>query len=1144
MSWSSTRGRYAIRLDDNETEVIYLKPASLVILRFSVGSRIECLTGSPSRWQAGLIIQLGYTEATWSSPVPYQIKLDNGRTVFVPKDLETYVRKSTLPIKQYYTKQRSSLSIFFDHAEADNVAKMRECLIEDPTLATQRELDGQGGTCLHIASWFGSLGAIQLLLESGADVNAKDYRRCQPLHLAARASCLEAAQLLLDAGASRIYVDFTSGTALHAAVESQFDSHPNASLDMIRLLVTSGFDTNATNEAGWSVLSLVCRVFVVADKRNFSEKMSDIFAKRIDLLVSELGANVNGNGNGKSVEVGANSLDKGMCQSVFCQLALYCVDLETKCKEEKKKKKGPSKSSTTNLKRAIKSMCLLVKHGANVDEINPHWNMTHVFWAVMNQCYKTTKCLLELGADANIPAGANKHPSLSKLQGKRISHIVGSGMKGFEKIKALFAQMKIKEYTQRFSFGDRVECSLNREGGTKEKKGKKKGKKKRKKNKLKDASSYQPGIVVKLDYKEKDFSSPVPYQVRLDNGEYIFVPYDTDIYIRKSNTTGPADYDVYSDPNLKKKEESSTSRTGPSRKKAPRKSRMGLDILNELAGNVSSAEKNKIKKKNKKKNKKKQNNKNKTIEGEREILPEVFVSDRAPNRVLDATPLFNSINLQQSDMNVSTTEVKNHTQPPDPVFAIEIPNLTAVGPPMDFLEYGGIRGLEILSMEIPTGCAVQRRPEMFNKVSTSWVEKSMLRWGNDKMQWLCGSTRYGCDICAEVAQHVVYHDAAEHGLTHQYDQIRLNRPTICILYGDPHAEEGSRDSKTSYVMWRIHKGIHIKVCDFQPDGSIYVEEAPMSNVNSQLLLRAFLCAADCLEIGTLSGLFRVANTAASRTGRIVEFAHAVDRLNVAAARKFYNNDCSCPGFDFHPYPETGFGYYAFQAGESHEAAANSLSEINDKEGEREQLRLAVASYKFGAYLSSQAGAESNSCEMRSRLWDCLGLAIRRYAATVMDDDGNHLVYFDMAERAYRWAVATLFPLSSLSVKNFNTTAQHVYKNLSLCMHYRNKNAKENLEAYSGGMKDQRKKARKDAAAGAMFRDGNNSNQLAHMSKHMCSQCSKATGKDGTKLKLCSRCKMVYFCSSACQRLAWPTHKQVCGSKHKEKKSVKISKKDL
>ena len=83
--------------------------------------------------------------------------------------------------------------------------------------------------------------------------------------------------------------------------------------------------------------------------------------------------------------------------------------------------KGPSKSSTTNLKRAIKSMCLLVKHGANVDEINPHWNMTHVFWAVMNQCYKTTKCLLELGADANIPAGANKHPSLSKLHGKRIS---------------------------------------------------------------------------------------------------------------------------------------------------------------------------------------------------------------------------------------------------------------------------------------------------------------------------------------------------------------------------------------------------------------------------------------------------------------------------------------------------------------------------------------------------------------------------------------------------------------------------------------------------------------------------------------------------------------------------------------------------
>jgi len=271
--------------------------------------------------------------------------------------------------------------------------------------------------------------------------------------------------------------------------------------------------------------------------------------------------------------------------------------------------------------------------------------------------------------------------------------------------------------------------------------------------------------------------------------------------------------------------------------------------------------------------------------------------------------------------------------------------------------------------------------------------------------------------------------------------------------------------------------------------------------------RAFLCAADCLETGTLVGLLREANTAASITGRIVEFSHAVDRLNVAAARAFYSKDVlssSCPGFDYHPYPETGFAYYAFVSGEGHESAANSLSALNDKEGEREQLRLAVASYKFGACLSSQAGAELTvDYEMRSRLWDCLGLAIRRYAASVMDDDNNdspHLVYFDMAERAYRWALACLYPFQNQM--NFNTNVQHVLRNLRLCMHYRNKSALENVEASSGSMKDQRKKAKKEARAGAMLRDFNNAQHVSQISKQMCSQCNKSTGKDGQKLKLC------------------------------------------
>ena len=749
--------------------------------------------------------------------------------MYSPKDLDEYVRHSTLPEKKQYARHVTLLSTFINHAEKDNVEEMRECLKKDPTLATQRDLDTQGGTCLHIAAWFGSLSAIQLLLDNNADVNAKDYHRCQPLHLVARkGESLEAAQLLLDAGASRIHVEFTSGTALHAAVDSEI-GNPNLNLDMIRLLVNNGFDINAKNEADWSALSSVCHSIHVT--KNLSEKMCEIFTNRIHLLV-ELGADVNGNA--------------GTAQSAFGQLAGYLTQEVEK------------HISATSLERILKCIRLLVKHGADVNETHPQCNSTHLVLAVMRQSYKTTKFLLELGADANIPIGVSEYLPPT-LHGKRISHFFATKVTGLEKIKKLFDKMGVKQYKQRFSLGDRVECNFGSAGnkqnsifcfpeqpeqqgkGKQKKKGKKKGKKKKKNS----SDVYAPGIVVKLDYKEQDYNSSVPYQVRLDSGEYIIVPMDTDLYIRKSNTVGPADYDMHSDPNLKE------TSTKSCRKKAPRQIRMGLDILNEsTAGNNTNT------KKKKKKNKKNKNKKNKTTEEEeRTIEPDIFVSDRAPNRVLDVTPLLNTINLQQSESNemantAIATNVTNHKPPPDPVFAIEIPNLSAVGPPMDFLQYSGVRDFEIMSMEIPTGCALGRtlstststsslqRPEMFNNVATSWVKTSMLRY-NDKMQWLCGSTRYGCDICAEVTQKVIYRDSEAHGVSHQYNQIRLNRPTLCILYGDPHAPKDSPESKASYVMWGVHKGVLIKACDFQPDGTRYVDKQGLPTFQQSLLLVSF-----------------------------------------------------------------------------------------------------------------------------------------------------------------------------------------------------------------------------------------------------------------------------------------------------------------
>lgn len=52
----------------------------------------------------------------------------------------------------------------------------------------------------------------------------------------------------------------------------------------------------------------------------------------------------------------------------------------------------------------------------------------------------------------------------------------------------------------------------------------------------------------------------------------------------------------------------------------------------------------------------------------------------------------------------------------------------------------------------------------------------------------------------------------------------------------------------------------------------------------------------------------------------------------------------------------------------------------------------------------------------------------------------------------------------------------------------------------------------------------------------CGWCGKA--EEGEKLQLCTGCKNVFYCSRACQKLAWPDHKPVCGEWKKMRKEVK------
>eukprot|EP00308_Calcidiscus_leptoporus_P024800 CAMPEP_0119397606 /NCGR_PEP_ID=MMETSP1334-20130426/140419_1 /TAXON_ID=127549 /ORGANISM="Calcidiscus leptoporus, Strain RCC1130" /LENGTH=596 /DNA_ID=CAMNT_0007421451 /DNA_START=32 /DNA_END=1822 /DNA_ORIENTATION=- len=61
-------------------------------LRFALGTLVECKTGGG--WEKGQIVKLLYKEAGMKSVAPYQVKLDKGPLIYVPKDDERLCRKA------------------------------------------------------------------------------------------------------------------------------------------------------------------------------------------------------------------------------------------------------------------------------------------------------------------------------------------------------------------------------------------------------------------------------------------------------------------------------------------------------------------------------------------------------------------------------------------------------------------------------------------------------------------------------------------------------------------------------------------------------------------------------------------------------------------------------------------------------------------------------------------------------------------------------------------------------------------------------------------------------------------------------------------------------------------------------------------
>ncbi|GLT25743.1 hypothetical protein SLA2020_008530 [Shorea laevis] len=107
-----------------------------------------------------------------------------------------------------------------------------------------------GDTALHLACLYGHLPCVQLLLERGANLEAKDEDGAVPLHDACAGGFTEIVQLLLNSAndtecVKRMLesVDTEGDTPLHHAARGEH-------VDIVRLLLASGASLTKTNIFG------------------------------------------------------------------------------------------------------------------------------------------------------------------------------------------------------------------------------------------------------------------------------------------------------------------------------------------------------------------------------------------------------------------------------------------------------------------------------------------------------------------------------------------------------------------------------------------------------------------------------------------------------------------------------------------------------------------------------------------------------------------------------------------------------------------------------------------------------------------------------------------------------------------------------